>query len=186
MEVFRAVMLTGSINAASKLLFVSQPAVSRLVSYIETTLGLRLFERSKGRLVPTAEAHALFREVEQVYQAAVRIDEFAHALALEPSSLLRVSCSASLAVSVVAPALVELKKRLPALTVSWQTTLMADMPMEILSKEAEVAVAAMPVMHEHLENVPFMYGSMVCAMPKGHKLASKESISLAEMRTSGR
>ena len=68
------------------------------------------------------------------------------------------STSASLAVSVVAPALVELKKRLPALTLSWQTTLMADMPMEILSKEAEVAVAAMPVTHEHLEND----GSMVC------------------------
>jgi hypothetical protein len=48
----------------------------------------------------------------------VRIDEFAHALSLEPSSLLRVSCSASLAMSVVSPALVELKKKLPGLTVS--------------------------------------------------------------------
>ena len=58
---------------------------------------------------------------------------------------------------------------------------MADMPMEILSKEAEVAVAAMPVMHEHLENVPFMYGSMVCAMPKGHRLLARESVSLADL-----
>ncbi|MDR5823985.1 LysR substrate-binding domain-containing protein [Caballeronia sp. LZ043] len=181
MEVFRAVMLTGSINAASKLLFVSQPAVSKLVSHVETTLGLRLFERSKGRLVPTAEAHALFREVEQVYQAAVRVDEFAHALALGPSSLLRVSCSASLAMSVVAPALVELKRRLPALTVSWQTTLMADMPMELLSKEAEVAIAAMPVLHEHLENVPFMVGNMVCAMPAGHRLAHRQEVSFADL-----
>ncbi|MEM5377634.1 LysR family transcriptional regulator [Paraburkholderia azotifigens] len=181
MEVFRAIMLTGSINAASKLLFVSQPAVSKLVSHIETTLGLRLFERSKGRLVPTSEAHALFREVEQVYQAAMRVDEFAHALALGPSSLLRVTCSASLATSVVAPALVELKKKLPALTVSWQTTLMADMPMELLSKEAEVAISAMPVAHEHLHNVPFMYGSMVCAMPKGHRLAAKKSVALADL-----
>src|SRR5262245_50377619 len=74
---------------------------------------------------------------------AVRIDEFAHALSLKPSSLLRVSCSASLAMSVVAPALVELKKKLPGLTVSWQTTLMADMPKEVLSKEAEVAVAVL-------------------------------------------
>lgn len=181
MEVFRAVMLTGSINAASKLLFVSQPAVSKLVSHIETTLGLRLFERSKGRLLPTSEAHALFREVEQVYQAAVRVDEFAHALALGPSSLLRVTCSASLAMSIVAPALVELKQKLPALTVSWQTTLMADMPMEVLSKEAEVAVAAMPVAHEHLENLPFMHGTMVCAMPKGHRLATRKSVALEDL-----
>jgi len=111
----------------------------------------------------------------------MRIDELAHALALEPSSLLRVSCSASLAMSVVAPALVELKKKLPGLTVSWQTTLMADMPKEVLSKEAEVAVAAMPVMHENLENVPFMYGSMVCAMPRGHKLERQERVSLSDL-----
>jgi DNA-binding transcriptional LysR family regulator len=182
MEVFRAVMLTGSINAASKLLFVSQPAVSKLVSHIETTLGLRLFERSKGRLLPTAEAHALFREVEQVYQAAARVDQFAHALALGPSSLLRVSCSASLAMSVVAPALVELKEKLPDLTVGWQTTLMAEMPMELLSKEVEVAVAAMPITHEHLENVPFMFGRMVCVMPEGHRLQARETVSLAELQ----
>ncbi|WP_244831308.1 MULTISPECIES: LysR family transcriptional regulator [unclassified Caballeronia] len=181
MEVFRAVMLTGSINAAAKLLYVSQPAVSKLVSHIETTLDLRLFERSKSRLIPTAEAHALFREIEQVYQAAVRVDEFARALSLGPSSLLRVTCSASLAMSVVAPALVDIKAKLPALTVGWQTTLMADMPMEILSKEAEVAVAAMPVTHEHLENVSFMYGSMVCALPRGHRLEAASDVSLADL-----
>jgi DNA-binding transcriptional LysR family regulator len=181
MEVFRAVMLTGSINAAAKLLFVSQPAVSKLVSHIETTLGLRLFERSKSRLIPTAEAHALFREIEQVYQAAMRVDDFARALALGPSSLLRVSCSASLAMTVVAPALVDVKEKLPGLSVLWQTTLMADMPMEVLSKAVEVAVAAMPVKHEHLENVPFMRGRMVCALPKGHALEVRDSVSLVDL-----
>ncbi|MEK6423067.1 MAG: LysR family transcriptional regulator [Burkholderia gladioli] len=181
MEVFRAVMLTGSINAASRMLFVSQPAVSKLVSHIETTLGLRLFERAKGRLVPTPEAHALFREVEQLYQAAQRVDEFAHALSLGPSSLLRVSCSASLAMSVVAPALVDLKQKLPALTVSWQTTLIADMPTGLLSKEVDVAISALPVLHEHLENIPFMHGRMVCALPRGHRLEAQPSVSLADL-----
>jgi len=110
MEVFRAVMLTGSINAAAKMLYVSQPAVSKLVAHTETTLGLRLFERAKGRLIPTAEAQALFREVEQVYQSALRVDEFARALALGPASLLRVACSPSLATAIVAPAIVELDR----------------------------------------------------------------------------
>ncbi|MDE1179031.1 LysR family transcriptional regulator [Paraburkholderia sp.] len=181
MEVFRAVMLTGSINAAAKMLYVSQPAVSKLVSHMETTLGLRLFERASNRLIPSAEAHALFREVEQVYQAAVRVDEFARALALGPSSLLRVSCSASLAMSVIAPALIDVKSRLPALNVDWRTALMADMPMDVLSKTVEVAVAAMPIKHEHLELVPFMRGRMVCALPDGHRLAQQEQVSIIDL-----
>ena len=181
MEVFRAVMLTGSINAASKMLYVSQPAVSKLVSHTETTLGLRLFERTKGRLVPTAEAQALFREVEQVYQAALRVDEFARALALGPASLLRVSCSPSLAMSIVAPAIVELKRQLPGLSVDWHTTLMAEMPLEVLSKAVDVAVSSTPMEHEHLDVVPFMRGRMVCAVPPGHRLAGKERIALADL-----
>lgn len=40
MEIFRAVMLTGSMNGAAKLLFVSQPVVSRIVSHTEQTLGM--------------------------------------------------------------------------------------------------------------------------------------------------
>ncbi|HEY2607183.1 LysR family transcriptional regulator [Paraburkholderia sp. RL18-103-BIB-C] len=181
MEVFRAVMLTGSINAASKMLYVSQPAVSKLVAHTETTLGLRLFERAKGRLVPTAEAQALFREVEQVYQAALRVDEFARALSLGPASLLRVSCSPSLAMSIVAPAIVELKRQLPGLSVDWHTTLMAEMPLEVLSKAVDVAVSSTPMEHEHLDVVPFMRGRMVCAVPPGHRLADRERIALADL-----
>lgn len=183
MEVFRAVMLTGSINAASKMLYVSQPAVSKLVSHTETTLGLRLFERSKGRLTPTAEAQALFREVEQVYQSALRVDEFARALALGPASLLRISCSPSLGPSIVAPAIVELKHGMPKLRIDWHTTLMSDMPLEVLSKAVDIAVTSMPIEHEHLEVVPFMRGRMVCALPADHPLAAKESIALADLRS---
>ena len=75
MEVFRAVMLGPARSIRRRRCFMClQPAVSKLVAHTETTLGLRLFERAKGRLVPTAEAQALFREVEQVYQAALRVD----------------------------------------------------------------------------------------------------------------
>ncbi len=182
MEVFRAVMLTGSINAAARMLYVSQPAVSKLVAHTETTLGLRLFERAKGRLIPTAEAQALFREVEQVYQSALRVDEFARALALGPASLLRVACSPSLAPAVVAPAIVELKRQLPGLSVDWHTSLMADMPLEVLSKTVDVAVTSLPIEHEHLEAVPFMRGRMVCALPPDHPLARHERIALADLK----
>ena len=62
-EVFRATMLTGSTADAARLLHVSQPGISRMIGHIELQLGLRLFERGKGRIKPTPEAHALYAEV---------------------------------------------------------------------------------------------------------------------------
>ena len=66
-EVFRAVMITGSIRGAAQLLFVSQPAVSRLLSHTESRVGFPLFQRIRGRLHATPEAKKLFHEVEEVY-----------------------------------------------------------------------------------------------------------------------
>jgi DNA-binding transcriptional LysR family regulator len=60
-EVFRATMLTGSISSAAKMLHVSSPAVSRLISNTEQRLGLTFFKRIKGRLYPTPEARRLFQ-----------------------------------------------------------------------------------------------------------------------------
>lgn len=66
-KAFRAVMEAGTITAAGDLLGRSQPAVSRMLDRLEYELGLRLFERRKGRIIPTAEAHLLLDEVDQAF-----------------------------------------------------------------------------------------------------------------------
>ncbi|MFF7707864.1 LysR substrate-binding domain-containing protein [Pseudomonas sp. NPDC007930] len=181
MEVFRAVMLTGSVSAAAKLLYVSQPAVSKLLAYVESRLGYRLFERINNRLVPTAEAHTLYREVERVYLAAQAVNECAQALATHPSRQLRVCCSASLATVLIPFALARLKRDLPGLNIQWQTTLISDMPGQILGRKVDLAVAALPVHHDHLHSLPFMRGRMVCVLPPGHPWASRPVLALHEL-----
>ena len=59
-EVFQAVMQTGSTVEAARLLHVSQPGISRMLAHIELQLGLTLFERRKGKLLPTPQADALY------------------------------------------------------------------------------------------------------------------------------
>lgn len=59
-EVFNAVMQTGSVSAAARLINITQPAVSRTLQHAELQLGFALFQRARGRLTPTNEALALF------------------------------------------------------------------------------------------------------------------------------
>src|SRR5262245_44105498 len=67
LEVFRAVMQTGSVTAAARMLNLSQPAVTKILRHAEDQLRFALFDRVKGRLVPTPEAQALFPDVERVF-----------------------------------------------------------------------------------------------------------------------
>src|SRR5690606_36086002 len=66
-EVFHAIYTSGSINAAARALNVSQPSLSKTLQHAEDQLGFQLFRRVRGRLIPTDEAHVVFRESSEVY-----------------------------------------------------------------------------------------------------------------------
>src|SRR5260221_13305357 len=64
-EVIRAVMVTGTIGGAAKLLNVSAPGISRLVKYTEKSLGIRFFQL-KGRLDQDAVMTARRQDMSQI------------------------------------------------------------------------------------------------------------------------
>lgn len=181
MEVFRAVMLTGSIKGAAQLLFASQPAVSRIIAHTEQTLGLALFNRVKGKLVPTPEGEALFREVDEFYQQAVKVDEFARALAQGPSGTLRIAASPSLSRGLMSRAIAQFVQRYPNIRVNFRTTLLNSMPQEVLSNTVDLAVSVHPIEHPNLRVEPFTRGRMVCVVPRGHQLAQMAAVPFAEL-----
>lgn len=181
MEAFRAVMLTGSMNGAARLLYISQPAISRLIAHTEQTLGLRLFDRDRGKLTPTAEAELLFKEIGALFEEAVRIDEFARDLSSNPAGALRFCCSPSLALNFVPPVVAQYVKQYPHVKVKFHTTLLANIADELLTRKVELAVSVLPLDHPNLIVEPFATGRMVCIVPQGHALAEEEEVTLRQI-----
>lgn len=68
MEVFHAIMTTGSVTGAARLLNVTQPTVSTVLRHCEDQLRFRLFNRIGGRLQPTPEAEAIYPEIASIFQ----------------------------------------------------------------------------------------------------------------------
>jgi DNA-binding transcriptional LysR family regulator len=99
-EVFHAVYSEGSISAASRLLNVSQPSVSKIVKHAETRLGFQLFRLVKGRLVATEEAHVLFRDVHELYERIGTFQQTARNLKSCAEGRIRIGLLPSLALSV--------------------------------------------------------------------------------------
>lgn len=61
---FKMVYETGSLTAASKLLFISQPNVSQHIAALEAHIGKPLFER-KHKVIPTDYAKIIYRQIEE-------------------------------------------------------------------------------------------------------------------------
>lgn len=77
LEAFNTVMMTGSASQAAEILHISQPGISSLIIKLEKHLGVALFERTKGRLIPTPEALYLVHEVKTVFD---NISNITHAM----------------------------------------------------------------------------------------------------------
>lgn len=66
-QAFAAVMSAGSVSKAADQLHISQPAVSRLIKDLEANLGFSLFNRIRGRMVPTEDAVDFYADVERSF-----------------------------------------------------------------------------------------------------------------------
>lgn len=76
-----AVLDEGSISCAAPTLFISQPALSRLVKVTEERLGLRLFERRFDGVVPNGQAGPVFDRFRRVRD---QLEHAGHELSLIP------------------------------------------------------------------------------------------------------
>ncbi|KAF7962944.1 LysR family transcriptional regulator [Cupriavidus sp. UYMU48A] len=180
-EVFRAVMLTGSVSGASKLLYVSQPAISRLLAHTEQRLGLTLFQRTKGRLHPTPEARRLLSEVNVVYEGVERVNEIAEDLAANRTGSLRISCSPNLGLTVLPRAIAGFRHAHPAVRVVVRTQIPVNMLRALISGQVDLAVSNMPLTHPNLESRLLVKNPIVALVPAGHRLSKRASVRPAEL-----
>src|SRR6218665_323701 len=169
-EVFRAVMITGSIRGASQLLFVSQPAVSRLLSHTEARVGFPLFERIRGRLFATPEAKKLFHEVEVVYGGVKRVNELARELREHQEGILNLVASPSVGQAVVPMAMAEYRHSNPQVKLTFQSLGQAALTERLLDRQADLAMTILPVNHPNLEMEELGSGRLVCICPYNHPL----------------
>ncbi|WP_347556069.1 LysR substrate-binding domain-containing protein [Robbsia sp. KACC 23696] len=181
-EVFRAVISTGSISAASKLLCVSQPAVSRLLSYTEQRLGFDLFERIRGRLYPTPEAHTLFAEIERAYAGIQRVNEVAAELASRPAGHVRIACGASVGQFLVPKAIARFRAHTPDVKVTFRQMTRNELTQALLAKETDLALQITGEDHPNLSYEAVGEARLVCICPSDHPLTRRGMLTLADLQ----
>lgn len=174
---FRAIMLTHSVSGAAKLLNVSQPAVSRLLSYTESRVGLPLFERIKGRLYPTPEARLLFNEVNEVYQRIQRVNEVTRDLVEKRHGTLRVAAIPGLGQTIIPMAIAKFRSQFPDVNIKLNISISTDVVNSLVNRESELGVVTSPAIHPSLVSKPLYENHLMVAMPPSHPLANKRKIS---------
>lgn len=176
LEVFRATISAGSATSAAQRLGISQPSVSRALAQIEQRVGMILFLRQNGRLVPTAEALALNNELEDVFESLDRVRRFAVEADASRGGRFRVLAPPSFCSHFVTPTIVEFKRAHPNVLIEFRVVSSQEAIDRITSGEADLAVTTNRVAQAGVRMETMLQTQSICAMPTGHRLAARQAI----------
>ncbi|NHC62843.1 LysR substrate-binding domain-containing protein [Paenalcaligenes suwonensis] len=175
-EVFHAIILTGTLSDAGRLLHVSQPAISRVLSHMEQRLGYALFHRHKGRLQATPEAQRLTVELQSIHEGVVRLNDLALAMGRRDEGLISIVSSPSFSEWLVPEAAARFKQRYPKVAIKYRTMGMDNLIPHLLAGHADIAISLAKPEHPNIISRALRHGNIFCAIPESHPLVQQQRI----------
>ena len=182
LEAFHEVMETGSVTLAGERLGISQSAVSKLLKACGESCGFKLFTRSGGRMLPTSDARLLASEVERLFSGTDRIRQLARAVRDREWGQVTVAAPAALSARFLARILGPMLKGQSDLSVSLINQTSPRITELVGSQQIDIGLSVQPFDSPHVASESVIRFAMNCALPAGHKLASREVIRVEDLR----
>jgi DNA-binding transcriptional LysR family regulator len=180
-EIVRAIMVSGSIAGAARLLNVSQPGISRAMKHLESSLGIRLFVRKAGRYMPSDEATAVFEQINEVHR---KIDDLHFTITrLERGQSVELSLGSvpSIANVMVPRAVVAMRERYADLKLNIEIVKIEEAVDYLMLGRGEMAFMSYRLEHPALLFEPLASGRLVFIVAPEHEAADRTSISAREI-----
>ena len=175
LEVFLAVVESGSMRAAAEQLYISQPSVSGVVADLENEFGVRLFERMGKRLFITQEGQQLAGYARRMLSLN---GEIIRQMRTSGSRMpLRIGASVTVGSSIL-PQLVQSFKETPPYVFVGTTGVVEQ---KLLRNELDVALVEGRIKSEDLLVSPVLRDRLALICTAEHPLAARNSVCLADL-----
>lgn len=166
-EVFHAIMQVGTISGAAQVLHISQPAVTKVLQHCELQLGMPLFERVRGKLYPTPEAHRLFAETEKLHRDLQGIRRLAASLKSRTVETIRLVSTPTIAISVLPDAMTRWRRDFPHTRCELSTFHTSEIVNILRLGEADLALSLQDPRHPGIVAEPIAQGVLTAIASPG-------------------
>ncbi|MGC3873497.1 LysR family transcriptional regulator [Halomonas sp. GXIMD04776] len=177
---FKHVMECGTVSGAAQRMLTAQPGVTRLLKQLEHDIGFTLFERQRGRLVPTPEARLFYREVARVWTGNEHLKETARRIRDREVGGLRISAMPLLGLVFIPDVLADFVPVHPDANIELSTYRSEQVVEEVITQRCDLGFAILAENDDRVDRETFRLESL-CALHKDHPLAVKETITLADL-----
>jgi len=179
MNIFVVVAELGSMSAAAKQLFISQPAVSQAVSELETHYQTLLFDRLGHKLYITQNGEKLLILAKQLLHQHNSMEEAM--LTKENQIHLRLGSSMTVGTCLMPDVISEMEQSQPLLNVYSMVNNTAEIEQCLLNSSLDAAVVEGDIQSSHLVSIPVISDQLVLLCSKAHPFYSKQMICSSDL-----
>jgi len=180
-EVFHAVYSTGSVTRAAEMLSVSQPSVSKVLAHAEQQLGYALFDRVRGKLVPTPEADQLFTQVVNVNDSVDRLRHLAENLRAAEQGSIRIAATPAFGIDLLPRVIASYRELHPATVFLVETLHHDEIAVALQESRIDVGLAFNPEFISGIARVPLAKASFVVVAPPDMNFEGRKSVSITDL-----
>ena len=176
-----AVARTGNFSRAAEQCHVSQPSLSQQIQKLEEELGERLFDRMKRQARLTGYGEIFMTRARRI------LDEVEHAKreANDAKELLRgtlcIGVLPTIAPYLLPGVLAEFADKFPGVEVVVQEDTTGQLLKHLGSFDIDLAIASPPIANPHFEVSALFSEELLLALPAGHALTRKQSITASDL-----
>ena len=143
LDILLAVVETGSMGKAAKGLNISQPAVSKAVVELEDALGVRLLDRSRRGVVPTAYGLALAKHSVTIFNDLRHGIQAIDFLSDPTRGEVRIGTTEPIATAIALPAVDRLSRKYPQISFHVLPGDTASLYKDVSERNIELAICRM-------------------------------------------
>ncbi len=183
LRAFHLTMKMGSVSAAANALYISQPSVSRLLSELEYSAGIKLFHHQKGKFNPTREAELLFEEVDRSFVGIDTIKKAADQISDLSIGRLRLGFPPALSVKVLPVAVRRFTKKYHRTNVSVWVRSSRRISDWIASYQLDLGIVISYRDRPSISILKKVKTNFVVIMPSNHPLTKLKRIGWNDMKS---
>lgn len=160
---------------------MSQPSVSKVLLHAEKQLGYALFDRVKGKLIPTSEADRLFSQVSQVNDSVDRLSQVAANLRALEKGTIRIAATPAFGIDFLPGAIASYREKYGKLMFSLETLRHEELSAALLDSRIDIGLAFDPDNLPGISGELLGYGEFVVLMPPGTEPVGNKSLSFQDL-----
>jgi LysR family carnitine catabolism transcriptional activator len=170
-----------SFSRAAEAMHISQSAFSQLVRELETSLGVRLFDRTTRSIAMTTAGEAMYRKMSKGMEAIDEACEEARAIARMERGHLTLGAVSSLAPGIVTRALGRLRREFPGVTVSLHEGLNDELVGRVAKGELDLAICSKTAAVPGLDFDPLFMDELVVVAPSTYRHTNVKQLKWADL-----